>query len=79
MRLGRGVVWEASTAVIARTTADTTIHLFQLFTARNRFNFSGAIAITGHPRNAKEQLQGTSRKPVKTIERSQFPSPAFPH
>jgi hypothetical protein len=66
MRLERGVVWEASTAVIARTKADTAIRLFQLFNARNRSVFWDAFAITGHPCNAKEQHQGTSRKPVKT-------------
>jgi hypothetical protein len=77
--LGRGVVWEASTAVIARTAADTAIRLFQLFNARERFAFWRAFVITGHPRNAKGQLEGTSRKPVKRQGRSKFPLPAFPH
>jgi hypothetical protein len=70
MRLGRGVVWEASAAIIVRTTADTAIHLLHLFNARNRFAFWRAFAVIGHPRNAKGLLQGTSRKPSKTKGRS---------
>jgi hypothetical protein len=39
IRLARCVVWEATVTAIARTTAHTAVHLFQLFTARSRINF----------------------------------------